>query len=249
MGLIKNMSGLVVDECQAFDDGAVTFLPVPGESLKRWSHPELSLPQLPYPYSGSQGQHTTFDAHIEGLYGLCSERLAAECLGAMYLNSASFTKPVFGDLTVGKLTQSGHRGRSVIEISIPDLSALSLEGVLRLRHEIPDMSSQFSRAILNVLRPDGVYGQNTEPAIEDLRASAASWTRQIESVLPRNAFGHGDRLVQTTFVLGSGGSGGNTMSTVDFVLKGGTLQDLVKVITEGEEVRLEIRDDSMLAAA
>ena len=40
--------------------------------------------------------------HLEALYGLCNEHLAAERLGAMRLNSASFTEPVFGDLTIGK---------------------------------------------------------------------------------------------------------------------------------------------------
>jgi hypothetical protein len=169
---------------------------------------------------------------------------------ALHLNSASFTMPVFGDLTIGKRTKGGHWVRSLIEISIPDLSTLSLGDVLRLRHELPDVCSQLSRVIENALRLQAEYGKTAESEIADLRVSVASLTRQMESVLLRaNSFGNRDHLARTVLMLGSGGPNGDTMSTADFVLEGGTLRDLVHLITETEEGRLQIREDSIFATA
>lgn len=248
-GLLKNLSGLLVEEYPAFDDGAVTFLPQVGETLQRWSHPELALPELPAGHLGNQCRSTSLDVHLNAFYGLCSERLAAERLGAMHLNSASFTVPVFGDLTIGKRTKGGQWVRSLIELGIPDLSTLSLGDVLRLRHELPDVCSQLSREIQNALRLQAEYGKTAESEIADLRVSVANLTRQMEFVLLRDCFGNIGHLPKTPLMLGSGGPNGGTMSTADFLLEGGSLRDLVHVITATEEGRLQIREDSIFATA
>jgi len=248
VGLVNNLSGLLVGGCEAFDDGAVTFLPMVGESLHRWSHPELVLPELPEPYSGQQGRYTSMDAHMEAFYALCIERMAAERLGAIHLNTASFTRPVFGDFTIGERTTRGQPVRSLVEIGVPDFSVLSLGEVLRFRRELSDERSHLSRAIASVLRPQDEYRQGMQLAIENVRSSCARLIRHVESILPPGSYGKSARVSETMFALGSGGPNGGTMRAVDFLLDGGTLRDLLQLLTSTDEAQLEIREDSMLAA-
>jgi hypothetical protein len=242
-GLLQNLSGLIAEESEVFDDGAITFLPVLGKSQHRWSHPELGLPELPRPYSGAGGDNSPLSVHVEAFYGLCNEHLAAERLGAIHLNSASFTKPVLGDLTIGK-QQSGEWVCYLWEISVPDLSMLSLGDVARVRRELPEAISEFSRAIRRVLSSDNAVSDATNAMIEDLQNSATTLTQQIG--LASASFGKTNHLRKTTVVFGSGGP---QVNTIDFLLRGGTLVDLARLITASGDKRLELCENSFWAAS
>lgn len=244
--LLQNLSRLIAEEPFVFDDGATTFLPVLGESQHRWSHPELGLPELPRPYSGHGGHYSPLSIHVEAFYGLCNEHLAAERLGAMHLNSASFTKPVFGDLTIGK-EQTGKWVHHLWEIRVPDLSMLSLGAAARIRHELPEAFSRFSRAVRRVLSSGHADTHPTEAMVEDLQNSATTLTQEIESMAA--LLGMTNQLPKTTVVLGSGGQQGGISATVDFLLRGGTLVDLAQLITASGDKRLELCEDSFWAAS
>jgi hypothetical protein len=244
-GLLQNLSGLIAEEAQVFDDGAITFLPVLGKSQHRWSHPELGLPELPCPYSGAGRDNSLLSVHVEALYGLCNERLAAERLGAMHLNSASFTERVFGDLTIGKQL-TGEWVHYLWETSVPDLSMLSLRDVARVRRELPEAASEFSRATRRVLSSGYADSDATNAMVEDLQNSATTLTQQIESALA--LFGKANHLRKTTVVFGSGGPRANISAAVDFLLGGGTLADLARLITASGDKRLELCEDSFWAA-
>jgi hypothetical protein len=245
-GLLQNLSGLIAEEAEVFDDGAITFLPMLGKSQHRWSHPELGLPELPRPYSGVGGDDSPMSVHLEALYGLCNEHLAAERLGAMRLNSASFTEPVFGDLTIGK-QPSGEWVHYLWEISVPDLSMLSLGDLARVRRELPEAASEFSRETRRVLSSGNAGSDATHAMVEDLQNSATTLTQQIESALA--SFGKTNHLGKTTVVFGSGGPQHNISATVDFLFGGGTLADLARLITSSGDKRLELREDSFWAAS
>jgi hypothetical protein len=245
-GLLRNLSGLIADEAEVFDEGAITFLPVLGKSQHRWSHPELSLPELPRPYSGAGGDNSPWSVHVEGLYGLCNEHLAAERLGAMHLNSASFTKPVFGDLTIGKQL-TGEWVHYLWKISVPDLCILSLGDVARVRRELPEAASEFSRATRRVLSSGNADSDSANAMIEDLQNAATTFTQQIESALA--SFGKTNHLPKTTVIFASGGPQDNISATVDFLLGGGTLSDLAQLITGSGDKRLELCEDSFWSAS
>jgi hypothetical protein len=245
-GLLQNLSGLIAEEAEVFDDGAITFLPVLGKSQHRWSDPELGLPELPRPYSGAGGDNSPLSVHVEALYGLCNERLAAERLGAMHLNSASFTEPVFGDLTIGKQL-TGEWVHYLWEMSVPDLSMLSLSDVARVRRELPEAASEFSRATRRVLGSGNAGSDATNAMVEDQQNSATTLTQQIELALA--LFGKTNHLRKTTVVFGSRGPQDNISATVDFLLGGGSLADLARLITASGDKRLELREDSFWAAS
>jgi len=244
-GLLENLSRLITEDANVFADGAATFLPVLGESQHRWSHPELDLPELPRPYSGDGGDNSPLSVHVEGLYGLCSERLTAERLGAMHLNAASFTVPVFGDLTIGKQT-TGDWVHYLWKVDVPDLSFLPMTHVARIRRDLADAVSQFSHATMRVLGSVDVAGRTTKAMIEDLQNSATVLKKQMESTLAQ--FATGTRLPKTTVVLGSGGPQGGISPTVDFLLRGGILTNLKRLITVSGNEKLELRQDSFWAA-
>jgi hypothetical protein len=241
-GLVKNLSRVIVEDGQVFDDGAVTFLPLLGESQHRWSDPDLGLPELPRPYSEQRGHYTPSSVYMEAVYGLCSERLAAERLGAMHLNAASFTEPVFGDLTISKQPQAGDWERHLWEISVPDLSTLALSDVARLRGELTDAVTRFSRAVMRALSSKDAHRHIAEATPEDLQEAASDLTHQIESALPQLEMKN--KLATTTVVFGLGGQQGGILQTVDFLVGGGTLSDLVRLITMSKERSLAPHEDS-----
>jgi len=245
-GLLKNFDRLINEDADIFDDGAATFLPVLGESQHRWAHPELDIPEMPRPYSGEEGHYSPLSVHVEALYGLCSERLTAERLGAMYLNVASFTAPVVGDLTIGK-QPSGDWVHYLCKVDVPDLTFLSMTHIARIRRDLPDAISQFSRATMKVLRPGDGDGRTTKAMVEDLQNSATDLKQQMESALAQ--FATGTRLPKTTVVLGSGGQQGGISPTVDFLLSGGTLTNLRGLITVSGNESLELRQDSFWVAS
>jgi len=243
-GLLKNFSRLINENADIFGDGAATFLPVLGESQHRWSHPELDLPDMPRPYSGDERDDSPLSVHVEALYGLCSERLTAERLGAMHLNVASFTAPVFGDLAIGKRL-SGDWVHYLWKVDVPDLSFLPMTHIARIRRDLADAVSQFSLAIMRVLGSGDVNG-STSAMVGDLQNSATALKKQMESTLAQ--FATGTRLPKTTVVLGSGGPQGGISPTVDFLLRGGTLTNLKRLITVSGNEKLELRQDSFWAA-
>ncbi len=247
-GVLKNMSDLLVRERQALDEGAVTFLPVLGESPHRWSHPDLELPELPCPFSKHQETHTKLDIQMEALYGLCSERLAAEKLGAMHLNPSSFLNPVLGDFAVARVTQAGGWMRHLTEMSIPDVTRLSVSEILGLRRERPDLFLQFSRTILNVLQANGQGSQIAGSGGGDLRLSAADFGRELDYLSAKKASAKTDHLERSTFVLAKGGLRGGISPAVEFLIEGGTFHDFVNLITNTGDLRLKIRKDSLFAA-
>jgi hypothetical protein len=243
-GLVKNLSRLIAEDADVFGDGAATFLPVLGESQHRWSHPEIDLREMPRPYSGDEGHHSPSSVNIEALYGLCSERLTAERLGVMHLNTASFTTPVFGDLTIGELP-TGDWVHYLWKVDVPDLSFLPMTHVALIRRDLADAVSQFSRATMRVLGSGDVDGSTTKAMVGDLENSATALKKQMESTLAQ--FATSTRLPKTTVVLGSGGPQGGISPTVDFLLRGGTLTNLKRLITVSGNEKPELRQDSFWA--
>lgn len=244
-GLLKNLSRLIAEDAGVLGDAAATFLPVLGESQHRWSHPELGLPEMPCLYSGDRGRYSPLSVHVEALYGLCSERLTAARLGAMHVNTASFTAPVFGDLTIGK-QPAGDWVRYLWQVEVPDLSSISMTHVARIRRDLPDAISEFSRALMGVMGSGNADGGATKMTVEGLQRSATALKQQMESALAQ--FAIGTCLPKTTVVLGSGGQQGGTSPTVDFLLSGGALTNLRQLITVSGNEKLELRHDSFWAA-
>jgi hypothetical protein len=82
--------------------------------------------------------------------------------------------------------------------------------------------------------------------VGDLQNSATTLKKQMESTLAQ--FATGTRLPKTTVGIGSGGPQGGISPTVDFLLRGGALTNLKRLITvsDGNE-KLELRQDSFWA--
>jgi hypothetical protein len=138
----------------------------------------------------------------------------------MHLNAASFTAPVFSDLTMGKLTR-GDWVHYFWELDVPDLTSISMTHVARIRRYLADAISQFSRATMKVLGSGHADVHSAEAMVEDLQTLATALKQEIESALAR--FEISARLPKTRFALGAGGQQGGVSSTVDFLLSGGTL--------------------------
>ena len=235
MRVLNKVARLMVNESELFDDGSVTFLPVLGDTLHRWSNVDLSLPEFPKPYSEKRTEYSTSDVHLEALYGLLSERVVAERLGAVHMNVASFETAILGDFVLARPDHSGRLKRSLVDIVLPDPGCLPFSSIRLIRDEVPTMTS--------VLGPKNVRGAEGT-AIEDLLAAARDWTRQFEAAFASA----GRRGGQMAVVVGSSGPEGSAMTAADFLLSGGSLDELARMITHDGAVRLEIRQDSMLAA-
>jgi hypothetical protein len=151
---------------------------------------------------------------------------------------------VFGDLTIGKLP-SEDWVHHLWRVDVPDLSFLSMTHVARIRRDLPDAVSRFSRATMSVLGPGNGDGRTTKATVEDLQNFATDLKQQIESALAQLATR--TRLPKTTVVCGSGGPQGGVSPTVDFLLKGGTLTKLKRLITVSGSENLELRQDSFWA--
>ena len=171
--------------------------------------------------------------------GYASERLTAERLGALYLNAASFTELVFGDLTIGKQPETGDWERQLWEISLPDLGALALSDVARLRGELLDSVAGFSGAAMRALSSRDADRHNAEANIEDLQEAASDLTHRLESALPSLGQGITSRRQVLCLVVEGG-----ILSTVEFLVGGGSLSDLVRLISMSKERSLAPREDS-----
>ena len=77
---------------------------------------------------------------------------------------------------------------------------------------------------MRVLRPGDVEASTTKAMVGDLQNSATALKKQMESMLAQ--FATGTRLPKTNVVLGSGGPQGGISSTVEFLIRGGTLTNL-----------------------
>ena len=243
MGVYKKISDLAVRVPRVFDNGVVTFLPVLVESLHRWSDPELDLPELPFPYSTHPTDYTTLDIQMEALYGLCSERLAAERMGAMHLNSASFLSPVLNDFWIQSKIQPDNRKCSPVEVSIPDFTLLSTSDVLQLRQECAADFSLFATALRDVLQPNPDSTQAAEQALEGLRVSAANLSRRLRSVLASQLATKNEIGQARIFAVGNNGG---VTHAVNFLTAGGKFHEFINLIPSNH--RLKIRDSSLFAA-
>lgn len=242
-GVNKKISDLAVRVPQVFEDGVVTFLPVLGESLHRWFDPELDLPELPSPYSTDPRHYTTLDIQMEALYGLCSERLVAERMGAIHLNSASFLSPVLNDFWFQSQIQPDSWKCDPVEVNIPDFTLLSTSDVLQLRQEFAGDFSFFATALTDALQPRRDSTQTAEQGLEQLRVSTANLSCRLGSALAsrmdvKNEPGR-------VRIFAPGRSGGVTQ-TVNFLAAGGEFHDFINLITANH--RLKIRDSSLFAA-
>lgn len=241
-GVHTKVADLAVRIPRVFEDSVVTFLPVLGESLHRWSDPELDLPELPTPYSTAPRDYTNLDIQLEALYGLCSERLMAERVGAIHLNSASFSSPVLNDFWIQSEIQPDNQKRGPVELSIPDFALLSISDVFQLRQEFAADFSQFATALRDTLQPSPDSTQTADQALEGLRVSAANFIHQLGPVLAskravKNEFGQ-----ERVFALGNNGK---LTHAINFVTAGGGLHDFIDLITGNH--RLKIRDSSLFA--
>lgn len=242
-GVQKKISDLAVRVPQVFDEGVVTFLPVLGESLHRWSDPELDLPELPFPYSTQPSHYTTLDIQMEALYGLCSERLVAERIGAIHLNSSSFVSPVLNDFWIQSKIQPDNRKRALVEFSIPDFTVLSTSDVLRLRQEFATDFSVFATALRDALRPRADSAVTAKQALEGLRISTVNLGRRLGSVLSSHVAAKNEPGQVRIFALGNKG---RVIHAVNFLTAGGEFHDFINLITSNH--RLKIRDSSLFAA-
>ena len=242
-GVHRKISDLAARVPRLFEDGVVTFLPVLGESLHRWSHPALDLPELPTPYSTAARDYTNLDIQLEALYGLCSERLVAERLGALHLNSASFLSPVLNDFWIHSKIQPDNGERSLVEVSIPDFTLLSTFDVFELRQEFAADFSLFATALRDALQPRPDSPQTAAQALEGLRFTTAHLSRQLESALANKRAVKNDLGQERIFALGNNGK---LTHAIDFLTAGGGFPDFVNLITGNH--RLNIRDSSLFAA-
>ena len=243
VGVLQNVSRLLGESTEAFDAGTVTFIPALDDSLYPWSSLDLSLSPLPKPYSDSAGTYREADLQLEAFYALCRERLVAEYLGATHLNVLSFSRPVLGDFLVAKpLAQEPWR-RRLIEIVLPDVTGLSIPNLLDFRRKAADSCAQFSALTADLLKL-----REGDPKKKELvHSSIASFSRQIELMLRNNGIAQ-ESIAQTSFVLGSGGRNGGVMQAVDYLVGGGQLSDLVRLLINANgEPRLKIHASSMLA--
>ena len=240
VGVLQKVSRLLCKSMDAFDAGAVTFLPMLDELLYPSSDLNVSFSALPRPYSDSPGMSTRENAQLEAFYELCRERLIAEHLGAMHLNVLSFSRPVLGDFSVGKPTAQQPWSRSLIEIVLPDVSRFSIPDLLGFRRKAANSCAQFSTLIADLLK-----SQEARPK-ELVHASIASFSRQMEFTLQSNA-PEQEAIAKANFVLGSGERNGGVMQAVDYLVEGGQLGDLVRVLINAEgEPRLHIHRASVL---
>jgi hypothetical protein len=242
MGVHRKISDLAARVPRVFEDGVVTFLPVLGESLHRWSDPELGLPELPFPYSTALRDFTTLDIQLEALYGLCSERLVAESLGALHLNSASFLSPLLNDFWIQSKIQPDNWKCDLVEVSIPDFTLVSIFDVLQLRQEFAADFSLFAKALRDALqrRPDST--QTAEQALEGLSISAANLSHQLGSVLASKTAVKNELGQERIFALGNNGK---LTHAINFLTAGGGFHDFINLITGNH--RLMIRDSSLFA--
>src|SRR5579872_530885 len=242
VGVLKNVASLLCAAPDAFDAGAVTFLPTLDESL--YPAPDRTAPfsALPRPYSGSPGVSKREDIRLEAFYELCRERLTAEYLGAMHLNVLSFSRPVLGDFSVGKPMARLHWSRSLTDIVLPDVKQCSIPDLIGFRRKAASSCAEFSTLVADLLKP-----REARPEKELVDASIASFSSQMEFTLQSNA-SQREAIAKTNFVLGSGGGNGGVMQAVDYVSEGAQLADLVRLlINAGGESRLHIHRSSVLA--
>jgi hypothetical protein len=243
-GVHKKISDLAVRVPGVFDDGVVTFLPVLGDSLHRWSDPELDLPELASPYSKNPKNYTILDIQMEALYGLCSERLVTETMGAIHLNSVSFLGPVLNDFWIQSKIQPDNGKCNPVEVSIPDFSVLSTSEVLQLRQEFAADFSRFTTALRDALQPCPDSTQTAEQAREGLRVSTANLSSRLRSVVASQVGAKNEpRQVR---VLSLGNNSG-VRHALNFLAAGGEFQDFINLITGNH--RLKIRDKSLFAAS
>jgi hypothetical protein len=175
-GVQQKISDLAVYDPGLFKDGLVTFLPILGRSPHRWSDPELNLPELPASYS-TYPTHDTTISTTEALYGLISERLVAEKMGAIHLNSASFLSPVLNDFLFRSKTEED----GLMEISVPDFGLLSISDVVRLRREFADDFSRFATSIRDALQVRPSPSKDSKQAHEALCVSSTSLKFRLTS--------------------------------------------------------------------
>jgi hypothetical protein len=242
-GVLQGISDLAVRVPRVFEDGVVTFLPVLGESLHRWSDPELDLPELPYPYSTAPRDYTTLDIRLEALYGLCSERLAAERLGAIHLNSSSFLSPVLNDFWIHSKIQPDNGKRGPVEVSIPGLNLLPVSDVFELRKEFAADFSLFTKALRDAFQPRPDSTQTAEQALEALRFTTAHLSRQLGSGLASKTAVKNDFGQERIFALGN--NGGKLAHAINFLTAGGGFHDFINLITGNH--RLKTHDSSLFA--
>jgi hypothetical protein len=131
--------------------------------------------------------------------------------------------------------------RSLIEIVLPDVSRFSIPDLLGFRRKAANSCAQFSTLIADLLKP-----QEAPPKKELVHASIASFSRQMEFTLQSNA-PEQEAIAKANFVLGSGGRNGGVMQAVDYLVEGGQLRDLVRLLINAEgEPRLHIHGASVL---
>jgi hypothetical protein len=248
----KSVFALFYSEPSLVTTGTVTFLPVLGELMYRWSHPLLKLPELPRPYSGHAGPYSDLDIHMEAMFNLCLERMVANRLGAAYLNRVSFKNPVINDLEL--LRSKEGWTHPLFRIDLPDLDVLPLEEILKLRREMPEAFSEFSRMIFRDLNIGGNTDEQEEMKIKALNDRLQNIANSIHEQIMRfrerrSSLARRAAIKTLTFLFATGGLLGDFSAPVSFLTGGGTLWDLVDLISTYRNQRLSIREDSFFFAA
>ena len=214
----------------------------------------FDIPDLPpYKEEDPDAPDTSLDIHSNAMFSLCNERLVADKLGASHLNVLSFGQPVFNDLELARVGENNW-AHALINVSFPALDTLPLADILSLRSDLPEAFTAFSEAVLKEAKTVQIDGAHDSPAVQALERRISLAAEKLSSDL-KDAMAHsaylGKRILgkTLTFVLGTAGALGEYSSTASFLAGGGTLWDLVDLISRYHAVRLRVRKDSMFFAA
>jgi hypothetical protein len=144
---------ILTENNKLVETGALTAIPLLGESKHRWSHPELSIPSFSTPYTNSRGKLSVdvSMAEQEDFLDLATERILAERLEAIHVNAFSFDRPYVGDL---RLPAHADVGKAILEIGIPALLNVSLRDLADIRLDLAKERRAFSKHIFDALKSD-----------------------------------------------------------------------------------------------
>jgi hypothetical protein len=248
MSLLDKLSTTVTRVPELFAEGTVRFLPFLGQSMHRWSHPDLQLPELPRPYANHPQSYTLLDIHREALFNLYSERLASDAMGAIHLNSASFVNPVVDDFVVSRENGKERSVRELVEINIPDLARVSLSDLFRLRHELSDAFSHFSQELVHHLRSDAIASGADDADADLLYKSVSNFRSRLEKRLSDETSEENAPPWSTTVTLGLGEARSGLLQSLECLKESRDLRTFMNLITRGASSRLETTRNSFLGA-
>lgn len=244
--LQHNLLGLLLQEPQLAQSGAVTVLP--GIRHRgRWTHPLIPMPRLPAPYE----IHDTVAAAVtEGLMDLATDRVAAEALNAIFFNQISFRLPYLNDLACDR-SATGDIRKAILTVTIPGITGVGLNDLVRLRAELSEHRARFSRLLMSYVR--------SAPFADD-----PAWSERVSAEIAKDAASLRDSYMlaaqaaslikfrlgvkSLTFTAGATGQLGSASTALAFLAGGGLAWDVVEAASHMRH-RIRARSKSIFFAA